>query len=407
MKKSKAKGFVKNMKNEVEETFVSIFKKTFTKENLETHKKYVSKKAHPHYFDNTILEDYTLRYVDTRLMRLGDIIMDNKQGQEVRQGRNERGPAIKACIQERGWSLLIPEQLSVILKDDGTYSLHDGRNREGILRALGWNDDSLVIVHVYKQLATDIKSLSKQLSHRYSENKEEYPRGLATREDMIATMLLHLSVYPLFEGNESDENYYDDLITYKKNLRKEIKEWLRLMKESITDKNINDCIEAFFNKHGQKINTVPFDDHNAAKKYAYDVLGVKDTRKYRHVFVSTDAYAPYKSIITDLRENGPLKKGQEIRIITFTGNLAKEGADTAKNFYKKNIGSGERIDSYMAVFMESATDNPIKGIKYKAYGTIPQCHELSNKFPMNKLIKYDELSEETLEMGRNKDDKKL
>lgn len=398
----KAKGFVKNMKNEVDEVdylYTPVGSGGFTAQDLKIHMDRRSMRNHPFYYDSDTLKQYNLRYTKTILIKRSDISMDNILGQLYRTVDNEERDNIYAGMSGKGYDLSeVP--VSVIKEKDGKYRIHEGRTRISIFDVRGLRSRDNIIVDVYERIEYTISGFIQNNKHAFGVNNTYNPKGRPTEEDTISFILSILS--------QMEEINVDDLAKSseaRSKLRNKIEDMLVECNAKVTDTLVNRCYDEYKTKFGVSTITKAFTSSKKNTKevalYCRKMFGIKDTNKYRHIFVSGDARNVPKSIITILSSN-PLKKGEKIRVIVFTARL--DIVNPVQDWLNKNIGSYKRMIKALEVFCKptGSLSYHHPDFPYEIYGTIPQCHELQKQYPMEKFIKYKDLSEAELNKGKNK-----
>ena len=140
------------------------------------------------------------------------------------------------------------------------------------------------------------------------------------------------------------------------------------------------------NRIGVISQIIPLKNKADLENRVRNVLGLYDDAKYTYVILAgTDEWDIFKTVIPKLLENA--NKNKILRIIPCQLSMPDE-----EEWFLTNI----RVGMKMARHLKKAGE--LFGTKYKKnkrveiYGTVPRCHSLSKKYPLDKIIKYSDIT---------------
>lgn len=348
-----------------------------TSKNLDVSKRVFLPESQPELYDEGMLSTrFGLTYNRRDVVKLSDITLESTQGRQgVRVGANEKRPEIESSI-KNGWKLnTSPIAVYFSSEKPSEYKILEGRTRLGILGDLGITGN--IVVDLYEHID---QSIDPQDFAAYCNGDEvSPPKGHTTEESALMIIQNKLKSGELksddsLETGAAFRKLVKDIMSTIKNLSLPLKKKHaeEFAKGSVSTINVQNIVE--------------FSDKDP-RKYAWEVLGIRNTSKVNYLFTSTDEYVAVKAALqeyTRMIENGEGEK--ELRVVTLLETL-DPGKGYENHWYLANYCVGEKMKRHLDTLIIMTGGDPQK-CKLKIWGTIPQCHSMADTFPMDKLVRY-------------------
>jgi hypothetical protein len=357
---------------------VPLSAKKFTQKDLELTLKYVNPEVYPGYYDNSVLpKDY--QYVDRRIVKLSEIRdlieifndIDKKEMIGISQpslirmlGRGQNTDEVIAHLRKMGYELShVPP--AAVQGPDGNLYWVDGRSRKEGLELSNFEN---IIVDYY--VGTSWAEIFKQAIAR---NKPSTPRSEMTHGDILNHCKGFIELGWLQRDYQTIRSHIIDITN--NSLKKDTLE--RLCSKALVGKGYTDSVIHFDEKRAEKwLKTNGYHDNENNNGIYYKVVAASAWSKG----ITSTA----NLLIDNLLNEG--KRVKEVRVVLHTGTL--EGADPSKSWRSKidNFRNGwnNELKNVENAFFK---DSKRKGV-IKLYGAIPAVKDLSQYYPMDKLVMF-------------------
>jgi len=333
--------------------------KHFTPNNLETLDNLRIRAAHPRIYGSKTPKG--IKYISTRVIAVENIDSDNVSfNQGARVTANEALDSIRGDITSNGYSLTeLP--ICVMMLGNDKYTILEGRTRFYILRALGVQN---IIADVFEQTTT-----ANALRFAVAQNSQKKPHGPASFPDVNKAIL---ELIKMGEIDAQATNFVDlvseEIIRITNKL--EPQEINRIIH------NANDVVQ------GERT-VFSYPKGEGAKEWLEN-HGYTDNRETMYHPAST--YCE-KTMMAGIRQ-ALLFPGREIRI-TVHGSVLNP-KDPAGDWIKNCKGFKLSFNSMMKnISKEFFNGAPLRMNQVRIYGAIPQVQALEDKYPMDRLHKFD------------------
>lgn len=348
----------------------------FTKQDQVIHDKLCDPATEPRMFDNVTLEKvYGLTFKGRRLISFKEMDTNDTFGDSVRDGLNPEYDNINDSIQSEGFKL---KQIApCAYYKNNKWVILEGRTRISILKSLGVTGD--LLINEYEKVDDSIPDAAFALHS----NTVNDPKGVATQADMIRHLQNRITAGD-FEFDET-ANQDDAKREFKKQIKDYVKE--KFPKLRLSGPNLDSLLKNAMANKSVKHNIKSFSSLGHAMSHLNTVLGVIDTKKYKYVMAATDEWGIFKRIVPVWENMKAMNDKRIIRVVTCNLTLK-----STTDWYLANVRVGKKMKSHIDSTVEifgSATGN---APQVEIYGTIPQCESLEKKYPMNKVVVYDKVS---------------
>jgi hypothetical protein len=330
--------------------------------------------------EDGMLPAFGLQYKGKLLIRVSDIVGDSKYNAQIyRSGGNGQSENIQTSIRDEGWCL---KELPLMVQYDPEtekFLMLDGRTRVSALEGLGVHPDFFVIVDVYVVIddTKDVRGFPMFV------NTIGHNKGKPAEADVVAYLSSRLK-----DGFIAIDSTLPDL-----RLRRDLKSKLQTEAERVgcgavlSKVKLNRILDEALTGKFSFLPTRKFKDATDAEMCCQDDLGlVMETEDAIRVCVHSDQAALLKTLVSRI----PTTDTRKIEVIVFVKELLFE--DPVKHFKMANL----QICKKMEEVITEAEQLLFPGIetvnRVKILGTIPQCYALEDKFPMDQLIRYDDLT---------------
>jgi hypothetical protein len=329
-----------------------------------------------------MLPNFGIKYLGRRLLELGAIIIDGKYGSQIyRSGPNPDGEAITNSIRNKGYDIRELPIFVLYNPKTKTFQIFDGRTRLVAFETLHIPKNCKVIVDAYEIVdeTKDVKGFPMFA------NTIGYMKGQPS-EECVCTYL--------------SSRIMDGFITFDKTLPEPVAR-MQLMTNLKTEcdrievklpqKRLEQLLREAAKGEFSFLKTFSFKNAGEAEKYCVDELGMemsdKDTIR---VCVHSDQHNLLKNMMSRIPETDK----RNIEVIVYATELnfsdpVKQWNTAALKIYRK---MQETVRDAEALLVPNKTGES----RIKILGSIPQCEALEAKFPLNKLVKFDELTEDQL-----------
>ncbi len=362
----------------------------FSVSHLKTSEAVCIQEAHAEVYDDTKIAVWGMSYIERRLIKISDISLESNWGsQKVRANVNPLKHEILESIKTQGWKLSdLPISVYVEKSDSSEYQILEGRTRLGIL-SKNFGIEGNVVVDVYHHFDASVNP--QDFAQYLNSPGVTSPKANTTEVD--ADVIIK-------EKLDTGEISADHLSTYQEKhiyLKDKITEIVKLGVMPLKTERIKEIVTWWLDRKiaetGLEYGAISFDGIDV-KKYAEEVLGIKDDSKIRYLFVTADEHIMTKQVLKKFVEMRLSGDNRHIRVITFTEVLDPQKG-FANHWGLNNVRVGRKIERHLKNYSEmlGMKLNP-KTMNVSVYGTIPQAKELANQFPMDKLVLYKDITDE-------------
>lgn len=347
--------------------------KGFVEDNRTIHEEIFQRDAHRPLYGDDNGEGVVggLKYVGTKIVRRSDIDKDVKYGaQHYRAAANEEVDNIERSIREKGYNLNeVPP--AVMITGPDKYILLEGRTRDSMFDT--WKFET-VLVDTYEHVDKN----EDPGDFCFFMNTYGNPKGFATNFDA-----------KVYFNSVVDRNI-DQLRELD---RQQLIKWLRQKQKRINFKLTNSEADEVIHYAQFRINgaqpTVSFKASKADGVRAWlTEHGYVDTDTYRYVPITSEEHNILKYLARQLKNNP--EDTREIRAVVWSGTIA--ASNPVKDWTFRNLEVFDRYKQFLENISAMCFDDaPIVNSRFKLYGCVPQVQSLAEKYPMNKIVKFEEL----------------
>jgi len=348
----------------------------FTQQHCDTYNRLRVMEAYPQIFGS--LAPRYLKYLDTKLVNISDIVMDNiDYEQSARFSANVNEDKIKADIKQNGFSLT-ELGIALMITPQGKYKPVNGQTRKHILAKSGMQN---VIADIFDTMSPE--NLLRVGGHLNTINK---PYGEATVIDIkkIILNLVKMGGIPKCQNTKKGRDAFTEYVLTELN-------FIGGGKLLPADRSL--IVFAALQETTGVENIKSFPNGNGALDRIIELVG---REKYNEDHANGIRYIPVASWLEKLHPRmvtlskkmlREQKNITEVRFIIHPGVLKprdpeNEWIKTCANF-KKDFNQFE-LDLAEYRFNGVRADNS----KIKIYGAIPAVRSLEHKYPMDRLYVY-------------------
>jgi hypothetical protein len=332
--------------------------------------------------EDGMLPEFGIRYLGKKLIVMGDIIIDGKyQSQIYRSGPNPNGEAITNSIRENGYSI---RELPIFVLYDPktkTYQIFDGRTRLVAFEVLNIPKNCKIVVDAYEIVdeTKDVKGFPMFA------NTIGYMKGKPS-EECVCTYL--------------SSRIVDGFITFDKTLPEPVarmqlmnnlKEECLRVKIQLPQKRLEQLLREAAKGEFSFLKTFSFKNAREAEQYCENELGMEMSDKDT---IRVCVHSDQNNLLKNMMSRIPETDKRNIEVIVYATELnfsdpVKQWNTAALKIYRKMQNAVRDAETLLV-------PNKTGESRIKILGSIPQCEALEAKFPLNKLVKFDELTEDQL-----------
>lgn len=334
--------------------------------------------------ENRMLPAFGLEYRGKMVITLGDIVGDSKYNAQIyRSSGNEQSANIQTSIRDDGWCL---KELPIMVQYDpetNQFLMLDGRTRVSALEGLGVGQNFRVIVDVYVVVddTKDVRGFPMFV------NTIGHSKGKPSESNVVAYLSSRLK-----EGFISP-----DITLTELRMRRDLMYKLTIEAERVgcgailSNVKMNRILDEALVGKFSLLPTRKFKDHEEAEQFCVDELGMTmETDEVIRLCVHSDQAALIKSLVSRI----PTTDKRKIEVIVFAKELKFE--DPVSHFKLANLKIYDKMNQVIRETKQLVAPNTEVKDRIKIIGTLPQCYAMEEKFPMNKLIRYENLTQEEL-----------
>lgn len=325
---------------------VPVTQGRFNDSDLEFHKSIyekIGKDLYPKIFGHP-------KFKGIKLFNMNEVDMNNEYGgQKVRYQDNTAYKRIRKCIGETGYDLTNPPPCIVDMPTR-MKPMADGRTRTGVLEEFNFTN----------LIAAEFDQFTEQefLEFGFMANEEPYPKGVATKKDLIFTVSnIIKALGDKITSNQMLFNIITDEVT---KLAPTIRSLTKADRDELIHQLKNDNM---IGNHGKVLS---FKNGTGVTKWLKD-HGCVDTDKMMYIPVTTWAPKAMEKIIHAVKDN-PEKK--EFRVVCHGSVL--ESSAPVKDWYDRCTNFDKTFKSHLEdIALISHNKNYTLDSRINIYGTIP------------------------------------